>query len=127
MAVQLTKSNQVKKNHMWLGIRYFFFLIVIVFTMGNMELKAEETEAGNPGVEKVELEMHPGSSFGFPVWQVSGVDEWVYNYAYMSPNLTNLAYVMEYGKLTLKAYPDDQTFSSRPGWMDWTEESRKGV
>ncbi len=120
MKMQLSKRNGMKNNVMWLNIRCFFFLIVFAFTMGSMELKAEETEAGNPGVERAGLEMHPGSSFGFPVWEsLPGVDEWVYNYAYISPNLTNLAYVMEYGKMTLKAYPDDKTFSSRPGWTDW--------
>ncbi|MDE6903651.1 MAG: hypothetical protein K2P76_01690, partial [Lachnospiraceae bacterium] len=119
MTIQL--RNKIKLDSTLAGIRYLFFLFVIVFSVGSMELKAKETEAGNPGVEKAELEMHPGSSFGFPVWQAQpGIDEWVYNYSYKSPNLTNMENVMNYGKLTLKAYPDDKTFSSRPGWMDWT-------
>ncbi len=122
MAVQLTKTNRIKKNHMWFGIRYFFFLIVIVFSVGNIELKAEETEAGNPGVERVELEMQPGFEDGVPVWQAqSSVDEWIFNYHYVyHENPAHMLNVMEYGKMTLKAYPDDKTFSSRPGWMDWT-------
>ena len=121
MAVYLTKNNPVKKNHMWLGIRYFFFLIVIVFSVGNMELKAEETEAGNPGVEKAELEIMPGRALGDGGWHKANGDEWAYNYYYLyHENPAHMLNVVEYGKMTLKAYPDDKTFSSRPGWMDWT-------
>ncbi len=104
------------------GIKYIFFLTVLFFSIGNMELKAEETEAGNPGVERVELEMQPGFQYFVPVWQAQpGIDEWIFNYHYLyHENPAHMLNVMEYGKLTLKAYPDDKTFSSRPGWMDWT-------
>ncbi len=120
MAVYLTKNNPVKKNHMWFGIRYFFFLIVIVFSVGNIELKAEETEAGNPGVERVELEMQPGFEDGVPVWQAqSSVDEWIFNYHYVyHENPAHMLNVMEYGKLTLKAYPTEEY--SGINWKDWT-------
>ncbi|MDE6982321.1 MAG: hypothetical protein K2P60_13115, partial [Lachnospiraceae bacterium] len=120
MAIQL--KNKIKLDSTLAGIRYLFFLFVIIFSVGSMELKAEETEAGNPGVERVELEMQPGSSYIVPVWQAQpGTDEWIFNYHYLNPqNSADMINVMEYGKLILKAYPDDKTFSSRPGWMDWT-------
>lgn len=120
MAVQLTKTNRIKKNHMWLGIRVFFFLAVIVFCLRSMELKAEETEAGNPGVERVELELHPGSSYVVPVWQTQpGTDEWVFNYHYLNPqNPADMINIMEYGKMTLKVYPTNEY--SGINWKDWT-------
>ena len=52
MTIQL--KNKIKLDRTLAGIRYLFFLIVIIFSVGSMELKAEETKAGNSGVERVE-------------------------------------------------------------------------
>ena len=102
------------------GIKYIFFLAVLFFGIGSMELKAEETDAGNPGVERVELEITPGRALGDGGWHKANEDEWVYNYYYLyRENPAHMLNVMEYGKMTLKAYPDDQTFQQQTGWMDW--------
>ena len=118
MTIQL--RNKIKLDSTLAGIRYLFFLFVIVFSVGSMELKAKETEAGNPGVERVKLEMQPGMDYAVPVWQAQpGIDEWIFNYHYVyHENPAHMLNVMEYGKMTLKAYPTEEY--SGINWKDWT-------
>ena len=118
MTIQL--KNKIKLDRTLAGIRYLFFLIVIIFSVGSMELKAEETKAGNSGVERVELEMQPGFEDGVPVWQAQpGIDEWIFNYHYVyHENPAHMLNVMEYGKMTLKVYPTNEY--SGINWKDWT-------
>ena len=100
MTMQLSKRNGMKNKVMWLNIKCFFFLFVIVFFIGSMELRAEDAEAGNPGVERVELEMQPGMDYAVLVWQAQpGIDDWVFNYHYVyHENPAHMLNVMEYGK-----------------------------
>lgn len=121
MAIRYSKRISEKKNFI-LGITCFFFLAAMFLSMGCIELKAaEESETQNPGVDKVELELQPAFIVGTPVWQASGNDEWVFNYHYMRPELTNMSNVMEYATMTLKAYPSDEILATN--WGDWTVQT----